>query len=192
MNGKAPLQMITETRFLDFYEASRDLPVYVLLGVQGSGTNLLRRFLVSAFNFSVLQDHALIFGIASRLGRSAAPNEVANQFAALKAEMFPSRMSQKFRTPKVKPRVSEPFRNVDAVFDPSLIRSSADFARFFYAYRAFSLGTSLMAIKSDDLWEYIDAIDDVIPNRHVILLTRDFRDNLLSVAGKNFGPIEPV
>jgi hypothetical protein len=49
-----------------------------------------------------------------------------------------------------------------------------------------------MAIKSDDLWEHIDAIDAVIPNRRVILLTRDFRDNLVSVMGKHFGPAEPI
>jgi len=47
-----------------------------------------------------------------------------------------------------------------------------------------------MAIKSDDLWEDIDRIDDVLPNRRIVLLTRDFRDNLLSVSRKDFGPVE--
>jgi hypothetical protein len=54
------------------------------------------------------------------------------------------------------------------------------------------MGTHLMAIKSDDLWEQIAAIDEVIPQRRVVLLTRDFRDNLLSITSKNFGPIEPI
>jgi hypothetical protein len=49
-----------------------------------------------------------------------------------------------------------------------------------------------MAIKSDDLWETIDRIDAVLPNRRTIFLTRDFRDNLLSVAGSDFGPIDPL
>ena len=67
-----------------------------------------------------------------------------------------------------------------------------DSARHIYAYRAYSLGASHLAIKSDDLWQSIHAIDRVLPNRRIVLLTRDFRDNLLSVSGKRFGPIEPV
>jgi hypothetical protein len=49
-----------------------------------------------------------------------------------------------------------------------------------------------MAIKSDDLWEAIDRLDEVLPNRRIILLTRDFRDDLLSISKKDFGPIEPL
>jgi hypothetical protein len=83
-------------------------------------------------------------------------------------------------------------QGLDAVLQSSAIRSGADFARLIYTYRAFSLGASRVGIKSDDLWESIHAIDHVIPNRRVILLTRDFRDNLVSVIGKRFGPIEPL
>jgi len=89
-------------------------------------------------------------------------------------------------------RKNELFQGLEAELLPTAIRSGADFARLIYTYRAFSLGASHIAIKSDDLWEWIDAIDTVLPNRRVILLTRDFRDNLLSVSGKQFGPIEPV
>ncbi len=49
-----------------------------------------------------------------------------------------------------------------------------------------------MAVKSDDIWETLGAIDTVLPNRRVILITRDFRDNLVSITGKNFGPIDPL
>jgi hypothetical protein len=49
-----------------------------------------------------------------------------------------------------------------------------------------------MAIKSDDIWETIRHIDTVLPRRRVLLLTRDFRDNLLSVSNKDFGPVEPI
>ena len=49
-----------------------------------------------------------------------------------------------------------------------------------------------MAIKSDDLWETIGHIDAVLPNRRIVLLTRDFRDNLLSITNKDFGPVEPL
>jgi hypothetical protein len=177
--------------FADFYAAAREVPIYVILGVQGSGTNLLRKFLVTAFNFSVLQDHALIFNAAAQLGRSPDRAAVERQFAAVHEAIFPSGV-KRLQRQLIKGAAVEPFRGVAEHFDPSLIRSGADFARFFYAYRAYSLGTTRMAIKSDDLWEHIHAIDDVLPNRQVILITRDFRDNLLSVADKDFGPIEPL
>jgi hypothetical protein len=45
-----------------------------------------------------------------------------------------------------------------------------------------------MAIKSDDLWETIGHIDMVLPNRRIVLLTRDFRDNLLSITKKDSDP----
>jgi sulfotransferase family protein len=178
--------------FADFYAASRDLPIYIILGVQGSGTNLLRKFLVTAFNFSVLQDKALVFNAGARLGAHPTTDDVIRQFAQVQAAMFPSPLSRKLTRSKVKAKGAEPLRGMDKHFDPATIRSGADFARFFYAYRAFTLGTPLMAIKSDDIWEHIGEIDNIVPNRQVVLITRDFRDNLLSVSGKNFGPIEPV
>jgi hypothetical protein len=38
----------------------------------------------------------------------------------------------------------------------------------------------------------MDALDRVLPNRRVVLLTRDFRDNVMSVVGKSFGPRMPA
>ena len=178
--------------FQDFFAASKDWPVYVILGVQGSGTNLLRRFLVPAFNFSVLQDRSLIFNAAARLGSSPSAADIRRQFDFVKEAMFPSRVTSKYTQRLMPARKTVPFRGMEEHFDPAMITSAADFARFFYAYRAFSMGTTLMAIKSDDLWEQIAAIDEVIPHRRVVLITRDFRDNLLSITGKPFGPIEPI
>ena len=74
---------------------------------------------------------------------------------------------------------------------PPDIETPAELAQFVYAYGAYKLGTTLMAVKSDDLWEQLDRIDSVIPNRRIVLLTRDFSDNLLSITKKDFGPIEP-
>ena len=178
--------------FSSFFAASKEWPVYVILGVQGSGTNLLRRFLVPAFNFSILQDRSLIFNAAARLGQKPSAADIRRQFDFVKESMFPSRVTSKYTLQLMTPRKTVPFRGIEEHFDPAMITSAADFARFFYAYRAFSMGTTLMAIKSDDLWEQIAAIDEVIPHRRVVLLTRDFRDNLLSITGKNFGPIEPI
>jgi hypothetical protein len=180
------------SNFSDFFTASKDWPVYVILGVQGSGTNLLRRFLVPAFNFSVLQDRSLIFNAAARLGRTPSAADIQRQFDFVKESMFPSRVRSKYTLQLMTRRKTVPFRGMEKHFDPSMITSAADFARFFYAYRAFSMGTNLMAIKSDDLWEQIAAIDEVIPHRRVVLITRDFRDNVLSITGKPFGPIEPI
>ncbi len=176
--------------FEEFFAFCRTEPVYVILGVQGSGTNLLRRFLVQAFNFSVMQDKAAVFNAAVRLGPSPSSEAVRREFEALMAGIFPNELRRKLRKPIL--RLNEPFRGIERHFDAVQIRSGADFARFIYTYRAWSLNTRFMAIKSDDLWEHIPRIDEVLPNRRIILLTRDFRDNLLSICGKNFGPIEPV
>ena len=85
-----------------------------------------------------------------------------------------------------------PFEGIETVLQPALVRSGAEFARLVYAYRAASLGARHLAIKSDDIWAHLDAIDDVLPERRVILLTRDFRDNVVSVTQKPFGPVDPV
>jgi hypothetical protein len=84
------------------------------------------------------------------------------------------------------------YTGLDHHFDAAAIRSGADLARFVYGYGAFRRGTQRMAIKSDDIWQDITHIDCILPTRRVILLTRDFRDNLLSVSRKDFGPIEPL
>lgn len=164
-------------------------PVYVILGVQGSGTNLLRSVLVRAFNFSVVQDQAIVFNAAARVGTNASAAVVRREFDFIRSRLFPKATALKSRH-RIKGNAS--FAGIDEHFDPAMIRSGADLARFVYAYGAFRLGTRLMAIKSDDLWRTIGEIDRVLPNRRIVLLTRDFRDNLLSITKKDFGPVEPL
>jgi hypothetical protein len=176
--------------FPAFLERTRDEPVYVILGVQGSGTNLLSRLLRRIFGFSVLQDRSLVFNAAARLGRAPAPRAIDREIAWVRTNVFPSALRRKTSQYALSPK--EPFAGLDEVLLPSAVRSGADLARLVYAYRAFSVGTTRMAIKSDDLWETIDAIDEVLPNRRIILITRDFRDNLVSICGKAFGPVEPL
>jgi len=177
------------TSFGEFREQVAHEPVWVVLGVQGSGTNLLSRVLERAFGFSLIEDGSVIFKACAKLGDAPSPTEVRREFAAVQARLLPSTLVRKTRR-LVKSNTS--FQGIDEHFDESRIASGADLARFVYGYGAFRLGTSRMAIKSDDMWEDIDRIDAVLPNRRIILLTRDFRDNMLSVSNKDFGPIDPL
>jgi hypothetical protein len=178
-----------DSAFKDFYARARELPIFVILGVQGSGTNLLRSILVDAFKFSVVQDQALVFEAAVNAGPHPSADTVRRQFEQVRSRALPSTITRKTKR-HVKTNGS--FDGIQDHFDPALIASGTDLAYFFYAYSAFSLGTTLMAIKSDDLWQSIQHMDAVLPNRRVILLTRDFRDNLLSITKKHFGPIDPL
>ena len=175
--------------FGEFRERTALAPVWVVLGVQGSGTNLLSRVLERAFGFSLIEDGSVIFKACARLGEGPSPTDVQREYAAVRSRLLPSTLVRKTRR-LVKSNTD--FHAIDDHFDASRIASGADLARFVYGYGAFRLGTSRMAIKSDDLWEDIDRIDAVLPNRRIILLTRDFRDNVLSVSNKDFGPVEPL
>lgn len=175
--------------FPDFLARVRALPVYVILGVQGSGTNLLRSILDGAFNFSVVQDQALVFNAARRLGDAPSVDAVRREFEGMLPRLLPSTLARKTLR-RIKTNGS--FEGIESQFHATEIKSGTDLAYFVYAYSAFSRNTPLMAIKSDDLWESIGAIDSVLPNRRIILLTRDFRDNLLSITNKNFGPVHPL
>ena len=175
--------------FEEFYCTARELPIYVILGVQGSGTNLLRSILADAFNFSVVQDQSLVFEAAIKAGSRPSPEAVRRLFAALRERAVPSMITRKTRR---RLKTNGSFAGLEDHFDSAIINSGTDLAYFMYAYSAYSLGTTLMAIKSDDLWQSIQHMDAVLPNRRVVLLTRDFRDNLLSITKKQFGPIHPL
>jgi hypothetical protein len=176
--------------FEDYWARCQRDPIYVILGVQGSGTNLLRRLLERTFDVSVLRDRSRVFNIAAELGLRPEASEVRRAFRRLRAQIVASQMGRGRRQDGS--YVAEPFSGLERAFDMVRPTSGAELARLVYAYRAFSFGASVMAIKSDDLWERIAHIDDVLPDRRVILITRDFRDNLVSVTGKHFGPVEPV
>ena len=176
--------------FREYFETVRERPVYVVLGVQGSGTNLLGRILIRTFNFSLLRDRSMVFNAAVRLGTNPAAADIAREIGRFRTLVAPSKFDGVLGRKFIKQ--SEPFDGIFAELTPSAIRNGADFLRLIYAYRAYSLRMRDMAIKSDDIWEHINEIDTVLPNRRVILLTRDFRDNLMSIGGKHFGPIEPI
>lgn len=187
--GGAATNLESRGTFGSFFERAKDQPIYVILGVQGSGTNLLRRVLDGGLDFAVVQDQSVVFNTASKLGPHPSKAAVGDAFNALRARMLPSTLERKTLR-RVKTNGS--FEGIEAAFDSSLIRSGADLARFIYTYSGYSRGSMRLAIKSDDLWETIADIDTVIPNRRIILLTRDFRDNLLSITNKDFGPKDPL
>jgi hypothetical protein len=184
------MQAGIEEDFKTYLEATRDEPIFVILGSQGSGTNLLGRLLVRIFGFSLMLDRSLVFNAAVRLGSTPSKEATTREIRWVMKHLFPSALTRK----RSKYSIADctPFEGIEDELRPENIRNGADFARIIYAYRAYRLGTRRMAIKSDDIWEHIDAMDDVIPNRRIVLLTRDFRDNLVSVSGKTFGPIDPI
>ena len=176
--------------FTGYYARMRHEPIYIILGVQGSGTNLLQRLLTRLFNFSVVRDHSLVFNAAVRLGKSPTRNAVEREIDAFERCVEPSSLRRKTGGKIIRNPV--PLKGVCQELRRQSISSGADFARLIYAYRAFRMGAAHIGIKSDDIWQNIDSIDQAIPNKRIIFITRDFRDNLLSVAGKDFGPIEPL
>ena len=56
------------TSFGEFQQQVAGEPVWVVLGVQGSGTNLLSRVLERSFGFSLIEDGSVIFKTAAQLG----------------------------------------------------------------------------------------------------------------------------
>ena len=191
--GAAPSAAMTHAAtpgFREYLERSRDQPIYVILGVQGSGTNLLSRLLTRLFGFSVMRDRSHVFNGAARLGAHPTKADVAREIRRFKNIVWPSPIRRKLSKHVIVKNT--PLRGLESELLPASIASGADFARLIYTYRACSLGASHIGIKSDDLWQNIHSIDHVIPNRRIILLTRDFRDNLMSISGKGFGPIEPI
>lgn len=182
--------MNKDSTFQDYLRTTAAEPVFVILGVQGSGTNLLSRLMTRLFGFSVLHDRSMVFNQAAVLGNVPTPGQVARSLATVRARLFPSSLARKTRKDVI--RNNAAFEGIEEHLDASAIHEGSHLARLVYSYRAYSLGTNRMAIKSDDISERIDAIDEVLPNRRLVLLTRDFRDNLLSIAGKNFGPIDPI
>ena len=171
-----------------FAEHRRD-DVYFVLGVQGSGTNLVARVLQSVFEFSAVLDGSLIFDAAVRVERRPRREIVQREFEYVRNRLFPSDLRRRFAWKHHHHR-NAGFVEMDRHFDPSLIANGGDFARFFYTYQAWKLGRRHMLVKSDDLWQNIESLGLLFPRRKVIFLVRDPRDNALSISHKNFGPCD--
>lgn len=190
MTGGAVRARVAAGGFPAFLAASRAQPIYVILGVQGSGTNLLVRLLTRVFGASIFQDQSLVVRVAGALPPQASREQVDRRFREIESHLFPSRWQRRWRRRLL--HRDEQFEGIREQYAAADLRCGSDLARFVYAYRAFVRGGRLIGIKSDDIWAHLDVLDDVLPHRRIILLTRDFRDNAVSVAGKPFGPVEPL
>ncbi|HEX6986720.1 MAG TPA: sulfotransferase [Planctomycetaceae bacterium] len=177
----------TQPEFRDEFLASKSRDVFFILGVQGSGTNLTAQLLRSVFGFSTVLDGSLIFRSAVRVHARPRREVVVREFRRVHRHLFPGPVRRRFTLRHYHHR-NAGFRGIEEHFDPALIESGSDFARFFYTYHAWRIGTDRQAVKSDDLWQLLDHLGPMFPNRKLIHLVRDPRDNALSVTRKNFGP----
>ena len=78
-----------------FFERHKRLPVFVVLGVQGSGTNLLRSILVQAFGLAMIMDKSLVFNAAAALPEAPSAAAVRRQFALIQRYLQPSPIRRK-------------------------------------------------------------------------------------------------
>lgn len=173
--------------FSEFRSQVRDQPTFVILGVQGSGTNLLSRILNRAFGVSVVRDRSLILSAAASLGTSPSRAQVADAMNQVYRCLFPNPLRRRLLARQWYHQARE-YEGLREHLDPSTVHSAADLAEFFYAYHAYVANRRHKAIKSDDCWQHLDEIPRVLPERRYILLARDPRDNALSIINKDFGP----
>lgn len=173
--------------FAEHRDVLRDQPTYVILGVQGSGTNLISRILSRAFGVSVVRDRSLVLGIAGRLSDQPSQSEVARAMDQVYRSLFPNSFQRRFLARQWFHQ-SANYSGIEKHLNPSAVTSPAEFADFFYDYHAYVAGRRHKAIKSDDCWQHLDRMSAVLPNRRYIYLVRDPRDNALSIMNKDFGP----
>jgi len=160
---------------------------YIILGCQGSGTNLLSQFLRKFFQFSVVHDRSLIYNAAVEVSREPTPARIREQRDYVYGRLFPGPLSKRLMLKHYYHQANR-YAGIERHFGDVEILSAEQFANFFYAFHASTVGGIHKAIKSDDIWEQIEHIPTVFPKRKYFLLIRDPRDNALSIRNKNFGP----
>src|SRR5688500_2512326 len=77
--------------FDEFYRRVKERPIYLILGVQGSGTSFLCDILTRVCRASVLRDHALVVRAAHRLSSHPSSAAVEDQFRFVLRRIFPTR-----------------------------------------------------------------------------------------------------
>ncbi|MCO8122499.1 sulfotransferase [Stieleria sp. TO1_6] len=171
--------------FVDYFQDMKSEPKYVILGCQGSGTNLVSRLLQQTLEFSVVHDRSLIFNAAVGLMRDQ--ESLGLQYAKIRKRIFPGKLRRRFML-KRHYRQAKHFQGLPSTIDSDLVKTPEDFANYLYAYHGYTTNAMHLGLKSDDLWESVEHIDVVIPNRRYLLLVRDPRDNAISITNKDFGP----
>jgi len=175
--------------FAPFYEKIKDLPTFMILGAQGSGTNMLARILASALDFSVTTDRSLIFNAAAKLCRDRSKERGTNEAHRVVDSLFPNPIRRRL-LPKRYFNQNKNYVGIREHLSNAYTESPSEFANFFYSYHAFVTSKSHKGLKSDDIWENLDLLPEIIPNYRILLLIRDPRDNAISIMNKNFGPCE--
>ncbi len=173
--------------FISFYEESKSNDIFIILGAQGSGTNLLSNILEIVFDCSVIKDRSLIFNSAINIYRDQSNKTIHRELRRIYSSFFPNRFS-KYLGPSHYHHRSKHFVGFEKYLGDVKIRDAEDFVYFFACYHAYSNGKSRLAFKSDDMWENIEFAEKIYKKKKYIHLVRDFRDNVLSVINKNFGP----
>src|SRR5688500_6013256 len=97
VKGDEAMQEPADSGFKEILARSHDEPVFVILAVQGSGTNLLSRLLVRLFNFSVLHDRSIVFNAAARLGASPTTSAVEREIRRFEDVVGSSALRRKTR-----------------------------------------------------------------------------------------------
>lgn len=175
--------------FDDFFNRIKDQPTFLVLGSQGSGTNFLSRILISALDFSVTTDRSLIFNAAAQVYKDPTLERGKAEANRVVDSLFPGAIKRR-TLPKRYFRQNQNYEGVREHLAHAYTSSPSDFANFFYSYHAFVTSGSHKALKSDDIWENLDLLPEIIPNYRILLLIRDPRDNAISIMNKNFGPCE--
>ena len=175
----------------DFPEFRRSLlgqEIFIILGSQGSGTNLLCRILRRVFKFSVVQDRALILKSAIRVNKNPERSLIQREVDHVYRSLFPGSIRKRFDLNHYYHQ-GKNYKGIEKFLHDSEIRNAKEFVDFFYDYHAFIAGGRHKAIKSDDISELFDELnEEIFPKKKYLLLLRDPRDNALSIANKDFGP----
>ncbi len=175
--------------FFSFFEQAKKWPLYIILGSQGSGTNLLSRLLQAVFSFSVVHDRSLIFNAAVRALTANKGSSLRREGQHILRSLFPGFWRKRFAR-RAYYRQASNYVGIHEYFRRATIANPMELAFFFYAYHCWHNGMSHMAIKSDDIWEHITFVRILFPERRYILLVRDLRDNALSIVNKPWGPCD--
>lgn len=177
------------TDFGHFFASIKNDPTFLILGSQGSGTNLLARILRSSLDFSVTTDRSLIFNAAANIVHEPTIERGVMESNRVVNSLFPGPIAKRL-LPKRYYRQNSNYIGIKNHIEHAHTNSPSEFANFFYSYHAFVASGKKKALKSDDIWQNIDLLTEIIPNYKIFLLIRDPRDNAISIMNKNFGPCE--
>ncbi len=181
------MQSESSSSFAEYHQGRTRSDTLVILGPQGSGTNLLAKILGECFGIKPLLDRSLIFDAACAISEPLTQASVDRQFRFVMNKLKPGSIRRRFSL-KHYHRIGHLFSGIEAVKDNFPINSTPEFVDLFYSYAAYKSQSAMKAVKSDDMWVNLAHGPRVLGPARYILLLRDPRDNAYSMINKNFGP----